>query len=72
MPDLSLETLLKRLEKKRLEHEAVAKANPLMRYEYGIAEAFALSWEQLDENAQGIGCYLSLCALADIPFLLRR
>jgi tetratricopeptide (TPR) repeat protein len=67
MPDLSLETLLKRLEKKRLEHEAVAKANPLMRYEYGVAEAFALSWEQLDENAQGVGCYLSLYALADIP-----
>ncbi len=68
MPDLSLETLLKRLEKKRLEHEAVAKANPLMRYEYGVGEAFALSWEQLDENAQGVGCYLSLFALADIPF----
>ncbi|BAY47940.1 NB-ARC domain-containing protein [Scytonema sp. HK-05] len=68
MPDLSLETLLKRLEKKRLEHEAVAKANPLMRYEYGIAEAFALSWEQLDKNAQDVGCYLSLFALADIHF----
>lgn len=68
MPDLSLETLLKRLEKKRLEHEAVAKANPLMRYEYGVAEAFALSWEQLDEKAQGLGCWLSLYALADIPF----
>ncbi|MEH2203097.1 MAG: tetratricopeptide repeat protein [Nostoc sp.] len=68
MPDLSLETLLKRLEKKRLEHEAVAKANPLMRYEYGVAEAFALSWEQLDEKAQSLGCWLSLYALADIPF----
>ena len=67
MPDLSLEKLLKRLEKKRLEHEAIANANPLMRYEYGIAEAFALSWEQLDENAQGIGCRLSLYALANIP-----
>ncbi|MDZ8189134.1 MAG: tetratricopeptide repeat protein, partial [Nostoc sp. ChiSLP02] len=68
MPDLSLEKLLKRLEKKRLEHEAIAKANPLMRYEYGVAEAIALSWEQLDENAQGVGCWLSLYALADIPF----
>ncbi|MEH2269840.1 MAG: tetratricopeptide repeat protein [Nostoc sp.] len=68
MPDLSLETLLKRLEKKRLEHEAVVKANSLMRYKYGVAEAFALSWEQLDENAQGVGCWLSLYALADIPF----
>ncbi|MFN6527233.1 tetratricopeptide repeat protein [Nostoc sp. ChiSLP03a] len=68
MPDLSLERLLKRLEKKRLEHEAIAKANPLMRYEYGVAEAFALSWEQLDENARFVGCWLSLYALADIPF----
>ncbi|ODG98747.1 pilus assembly protein PilF, partial [Nostoc sp. KVJ20] len=72
MPDLSLEKLLKRLEKKRLEHEAVAKANSLMRYEYGVAEAFALSWEQLDENAQGLGCWLSLFALADIPFAVER
>ncbi|MBN3941654.1 MAG: tetratricopeptide repeat protein [Nostoc sp.] len=68
MPDLSLEKLLKRLKKKRLEHEAVAKANPLMRYEYGVAEAIALSWEQLDEKAQGLGCWLSLYALADILF----
>ncbi|WP_375507144.1 NB-ARC domain-containing protein, partial [uncultured Nostoc sp.] len=68
MPDLSLEKLLKRLKKKRLEHEAIAKANPLMRYEYGVAEAIALSWEQLDEKAQGLGCWLSLYALADIPF----
>jgi len=72
MPDLSLEKLLKRLEKKRLEHEAIAKANPLMRYEYGVAEAFALSWEQLDENAQELGCWLSLFALADIPLFLER
>ncbi len=70
MPDLSLEKLLKRLEKKRLEHEAIAKANPLMRYEYGVAEAFALSWEQLDENAQSLGCWLSLYALADIPLFV--
>ncbi|BAY77406.1 NB-ARC domain-containing protein [Nostoc linckia NIES-25] len=68
MPDLSLETLRKRLEKKRLEHEAIAKANPLMRYEYGVAEAIALSWEQLDEKAQSLGCWLSLYALANIPF----
>ncbi|MEH1911958.1 MAG: tetratricopeptide repeat protein [Nostoc sp.] len=68
MPDLSLEKLLKRLEKKRLEHEAIAEANQLMHYKHGIAEAFALSWEQLDENAQGLGYCLSLYALADIPF----
>ncbi|MGJ5630685.1 tetratricopeptide repeat protein [Nostoc sp. CALU 1950] len=67
IPDLSLETLLKRLEKKRVEHEPVVNANSLMSYEYGVAEAFELNWEQLDENAQSFGCLLSLCALADIP-----
>ncbi|MDZ8259219.1 tetratricopeptide repeat-containing protein [Nostoc sp. ChiQUE01b] len=67
MPDLSLETLLKRLEKKRVEHEPVVNANSLMPDEYGVAEIFELSWEQLDENAQSFSCLLSLCALADIP-----
>ncbi len=67
MPDLSLEILLKRLEKKRQEHEAVVNASSLMPYEYGVAEAFELSWEQLDDNAKSFGCLLSLCALADIP-----
>ncbi|MEH1837692.1 MAG: tetratricopeptide repeat protein [Nostoc sp.] len=67
IPDLSLETLLKRLEKKRVEDETVVNANSLMSYKYGVAEAFELSWEQLDENAQSFGCLLSLCALADIP-----
>ncbi|MDZ8110139.1 MAG: tetratricopeptide repeat protein [Nostoc sp. DedQUE12a] len=67
IPDLSLEILLKRLEKKREEHEPLANANSVMHYEYGVAEAFELSWEQLDENAQSFGCLLSLCALADIP-----
>ncbi|WP_298906616.1 tetratricopeptide repeat protein [uncultured Nostoc sp.] len=67
MLDLSLKTVLKRLEKKRVEHESVVNANSLMHYEYGVAEVFELSWEQLDENAQSFGCLLSLCALADIP-----
>ncbi|MCC5627101.1 tetratricopeptide repeat protein [Nostoc sphaeroides CHAB 2801] len=70
IPELSLETLLKRLEKKRVEHEAVVNANSLISYESGVAEAFELSWEQLDENAQSFGCLLSLCALADIPLSL--
>ncbi|MBX9256304.1 tetratricopeptide repeat protein [Desmonostoc muscorum CCALA 125] len=67
IPDLSLETLLKRLEKKRVQHQSVVNANSLMDYEYGVAEAFELSWEQLDENAKSFGRLLSLCALADIP-----
>ncbi|MEH2239916.1 tetratricopeptide repeat protein [Nostoc sp.] len=71
MPDLSLEALLKQLEKKRVEHEPVVNANSLMHYESGLAEAFELSWEQLDENAQSFGCLLSLCALADIPLSVK-
>lgn len=67
MPDVSLETLLTRLEKKRVEQEPVVNANSLMPSEYGVAEAFEVSWEKLDENAQSFGCLLSLCALADIP-----
>ncbi|MBD1888480.1 tetratricopeptide repeat protein [Coleofasciculus sp. FACHB-SPT9] len=69
-PNLSLEKLLARLEKKRLEHEAIQKADPLMRYESGVAAAFDLSWEQLDENAKSKGAWLSLYALAPIPLTL--
>ena len=69
-PNLSLEKLLARLERKRLEHEAILKADPLMRYELGVAAAFDLSWEQLDDNAKSKGCWLSLYALAPIPLPL--
>src|SRR4028118_671545 len=34
----------------------------------GVADAFELSWEPLDENAQFLGCLLSLFASADIPW----
>ena len=67
MPDLYLEILLNRLEKKRWKHELLLNYNSFMPYEYGVAEAFELSWEQLDENAQSFGGLLSLCALAEIP-----
>ncbi|MBD1942100.1 tetratricopeptide repeat protein [Coleofasciculus sp. FACHB-712] len=69
-PNLLLEKLLARLERKRLEHEAIQKPDPLMRYELGVAAAFDLSWEQLDDNAQTIGAWLSLYALAPIPLSL--
>ncbi|MBD2086083.1 tetratricopeptide repeat protein [Coleofasciculus sp. FACHB-542] len=68
--NLSLKKLLARLERKRLEHEAILKADPLMRYELGVAAAFDLSWEQLDENAQSLGALLSLYALSPIPLSL--
>lgn len=67
IPDLSLEILLQRLEKKREEYQPIANTNSLMPYEYGVTEAFELSWEKLDKNAQSFACLLSLCALTDIP-----
>ncbi|MBD1837321.1 tetratricopeptide repeat protein [Coleofasciculus sp. FACHB-501] len=69
-PNLSLGKLLARLERKRLEHEAILKADPLMEYQLGVAAAFELSWEQLDDKAQFFGACLSLYALAPIPLTL--
>jgi tetratricopeptide (TPR) repeat protein len=71
-PNLSLAKLLRRLEKQRLDHAALIAANDLMRYEFGVEEAINLSWEQLDENAKILGCYLSVFALAAIPLSTDR
>ncbi|NJK70500.1 MAG: tetratricopeptide repeat protein [Microcoleus sp. SU_5_3] len=65
-PDLSLEKMLARLARQQLKHKSLLETNPLMRYELGVEAAFELSWQDLDETAQQIGCYLSLYALAPI------
>ncbi|ABG51079.1 NB-ARC [Trichodesmium erythraeum IMS101] len=62
---LALTKMLKRLERKSLEHQAMS-SNELINYPYGVAEAIALSWEMLDENTQEIGLKLGLYALAPI------
>ncbi len=69
-PDLSLKAMLSRLEKKRLRHRSVLDADSTMTAKLGVADAFELSWERLDENAQFLGCLLSLFASADIPLEL--
>jgi tetratricopeptide (TPR) repeat protein len=68
--DLSLEAMLSLVEEKRLRHIAVQKPDPTMTAQLGVAAAFELSWERLYENAQKLGCMLSLFALADIPWWL--
>ncbi len=68
--DLSLKAMLSLLEEKRLRHIAVQKPDPTMTAQLGVAAAFELSWERLYENAQKLGCMLSLFALADIPWWL--
>ncbi len=66
--DLSLKAMLSLLEKKRLRHKSVIEADSTMTAKLGVADAFELSWERLDENAQFLGCLLSLFASADIPW----
>ena len=66
--DRSLKAMLSLLEKKRLRHRSVLEADSTMTAKLGVADAFELSWERLDENAQFLGCLLSLFASADIPW----
>jgi hypothetical protein len=68
--DLSLKAMLSLLEKKRLRHRSVLEADSTMTAKLGVANPFELSWERLDENAQQLGCLLSLFASADIPWWL--
>ncbi|HEY9603074.1 MAG TPA: tetratricopeptide repeat protein [Allocoleopsis sp.] len=68
--DLSLSEMLRRLERKRIKHVALEKADPTMTAELGVADAFELSWERLDADTQELGCLISLFALAPIPWLL--
>ena len=67
-PDRSLKAMLSRLEKKRLRHRSLLEADSTMTARLGVADAFELSWERLDENAQQLCLALSLFALADIPW----
>jgi hypothetical protein len=48
-PDLSLKAMLSLLEKKRLRHRSVLEADSTMTARLGVADAFELSWERLDE-----------------------
>lgn len=67
---LSIAQMLERLKRKRLRHPSLVQADPMMTAQLGVADAFELSWERLDENAQQLGCLLSLFALAPIPWQL--
>jgi tetratricopeptide (TPR) repeat protein len=68
--NLRLEQMLSRLEGKRLKQPALRETNDTMTAERGVAAAFELSWERLDENTQRLGCFLSVFANAPIPWKL--
>ena len=66
-PDLSVAQMRQRLS---LEHRSLRVPSVEMTEQYGVAAAFELSWKELDEPAQRLGCLLSLFALAPIPWSL--
>ncbi|OLT63265.1 tetratricopeptide repeat protein [Moorena bouillonii PNG] len=68
--DLSLADMQQRLEKKHLEQRSLKEPAATMTAQRGVAAAFELSWLELDEQAQQLGCLLSLFALAPIPWNL--
>lgn len=69
-PDLSLATMLQRLQEKRLAVRALCQVENDMTAQLGVAAAFELSWETLSQSTQSLGYLLSLFAAAPIPWLL--
>ena len=71
---ISLSEELRRLEKEVLAHPSTElpkkKSTWVVDIERGVAAAFELSWSELTEPAQELGCLLSLFALAPIPWSL--
>ncbi|MEM8504409.1 MAG: tetratricopeptide repeat protein [Cyanobacteria bacterium P01_D01_bin.1] len=67
-PDVTYQTLQRRLESQRTGARALQKAYPGMRAKLGVVEAFELSWQVLDEETQKTACWLSLFALTQIPW----
>jgi tetratricopeptide (TPR) repeat protein len=70
--DLSLAVMQERLDKKRLEQTALKQPTLETTAKRGVAAAFELSWQELNESAQRVAGLLSLMALAPIPWSLVR
>jgi tetratricopeptide (TPR) repeat protein len=71
---ISLAQELQRLEEEGLGHPSMDVAennsNWTLNIKNGVQAAFELSWSELSESAQELGCVLSLFALAPIPWSL--
>jgi len=68
--DVSVAKLRERLQDKRLEAKALKDREPGMTASLGVAAAFELSWQELPPEAQQLAAWLSLFALAEIPWHL--
>ncbi|OUC13170.1 MAG: hypothetical protein B0A82_18675 [Alkalinema sp. CACIAM 70d] len=69
-PDLSVTSLLDRLQKQKLAAKALARPEVGMTANLSIAAAFELSWHELSESAQQLAGWLSLFALTPISWEL--
>ncbi|MBD2341426.1 tetratricopeptide repeat protein, partial [Calothrix sp. FACHB-156] len=71
---ITLAEMRLRLEEKGLGHPSlIVKENDptwTLNVKHGVAAAFELSWSDLSDDAQQLGCLLSLFALAPIPWSL--
>ena len=66
--NLPLEKMQERLKQKRLEQRALVKPTIEITAQLGVAAAFELSWQELSEETQLLAYFLSLFALAPIPW----
>ncbi|MEL6856151.1 MAG: tetratricopeptide repeat protein, partial [Cyanobacteria bacterium J06607_13] len=67
-PEVTYQRLQQRLEDNRVKTRALQDTYDGMTAERGVIDAFELSWEGLSEAARRVGCWLSLFALAQIPW----
>ncbi len=67
-PDLTIATLLERLEGKRLAAKALMDTHPEMTATLGVAAAFEVSWEPLTTEAKTLAGLLGLFAAAPIEW----
>lgn len=69
-PDLSIAEMFFRLEKTRLEQYSLKKPSTEadITAKEGVKDAFNLSWDELNEEAQLLACLLGLFAKAQIPW----
>jgi tetratricopeptide (TPR) repeat protein len=69
-PDWTINRLLKALDDKRLDANALIAPESGMTAKLGIAAALELSWQELNEAEQELACVLGMFAIAPIPWLL--
>ncbi|WP_341530648.1 tetratricopeptide repeat protein [Nostoc sp. UHCC 0302] len=59
-PNLSLDTMFRRLQERKLAEESLQREKTIGQSQLGVKAAFALTWSELDPLAQQLGRFLSL------------